>query len=148
MKNILPIAMLSLVGLVACNKELDILPQQSVDESTVLSTDQNVKRALNGAYDALSSSSVLGGDVQLYNELLAADAEILWTGTYNQPREIFGKNILTNNSYVRDTWREGYDAINVANNVLSAINVVLPADQNRVRGEALFIRAVTYFEIV
>lgn len=148
MKKIIPIISLSLLTLAACNKELELLPQQSVEESVVLSTDQNVKRALNGAYDVLSSGWLLGGDIQLYNELLAADAEILWTGTFNQPREVFGKNILTNNSYITNTWLEGFEAINVTNNILSAIDVVLPADQNRIRGEALFIRAVVYFELV
>lgn len=149
MKKIIHIAsVLAILALTACDKELDIDPVQSVDEETALSNDQNIKRVLNGAYDALSSGSLLGGDMQLYSELLAADAEILWTGTYNQPREIFGKNILTNNSFVTATWLAGYDAINITNNVLSALPRVVAADRNRVEGEAKFIRGVTYFELV
>ena len=139
---------LSFTALCACDKELDLVPKQDVEESVVLSSDANVKRALNGAYDALSSGSFLGGDLQLYSELLAADAEITWTGTYNQPREVFGKNILTNNSFVTATWGAGYNTINIANNVLSGISVVADADKNRVRGEALFIRGVSFFELV
>src|SRR5687768_236066 len=149
MKKIINIAAILSVSLfTACDKELDLIPRQDVAEEVVLSTDQNVKRVLNGAYDALSSASMLGGDVQLYSELLAADAEILWTGTYNQPREVFGKNILTNNSFITATWRDGYNTINIANNVLSGVDKVVPADKDRVRGEALFIRGVSFFELV
>lgn len=149
MKKILHIvSVLAFLALTSCDKELDITPQQTVDEETALSTDQNVKRVLNGAYDALSSGSLLGGDVQLYGELMAADAEILWTGTFNQPREIFGKNILTNNSFVRATWLAGYNAINITNNVLSALGKVVAADKGRIEGEAKFIRGVSYFELV
>lgn len=149
MRKIINIAaILSVSIFTACDKELDLTPRQDVAEEVALSTDQNVKRVLNGAYDALSSASFLGGDVQLYSELLAADAEILWLGTFNQPREVFGKNMLTNNSFIRATWRDGFNTINIANNVLSAIPVVNDADENRVRGEALFIRGVSYFELV
>jgi starch-binding outer membrane protein, SusD/RagB family len=86
--------------------------------------------------------------MQLFAELMAADGEITWVGTFNQPREIFGKNILTTNTFVRDNWSGGYYTINVANSVLSAIGKVLAADQPRVEGEALFIRGAVYFELV
>ncbi|MXV51650.1 RagB/SusD family nutrient uptake outer membrane protein [Pedobacter sp. HMF7647] len=142
-----------LAGLVAvsatsCDKDLDILPEQYLDESQALASDANVKKVLHGAYNALSSSYLLGGDAQLYSELLAADGEIRWVGTFSQPREIYGKNILTTNSYVRDTWLNAYNTINICNNVLGAIDKVATADQNRVKGEASFIRGLVYFELV
>jgi tetratricopeptide (TPR) repeat protein len=132
----------------SCGKKLDIQPIQSISQEEALSNDQNIKKILNGAYDGLSNASLLGGDLQLFSELLAADGEITWVGTFNQPREIFGKNIITTNSYVTATWNAGYSTINVCNNVLSAIDKVVPDDQDRVRGEALFIRGLVYFELI
>lgn len=132
----------------SCDKKLNLLPRQSVAEEVALSSDVNVKKVLNGAYDALSDGSLYGGNVLLYSELLGSNGEIRWEGTYNQPREIWEKSILTTNSFVTATWSQGYYTINIANNVLSAINVVTAADQNRVRGEALFIRGAVYFELV
>lgn len=132
----------------SCGKKLDLLPQQSVAEEVALNSDANVKKVLNGAYDALSIGDLYGGNVSLYAELLAADDEIRWEGTFNEPREIWLKQMITTNSFVRDTWIEGYKTINVANNILSAIAVVDPGDQDRVEGEALFIRAAVYFELV
>ncbi|HMR93059.1 MAG TPA: RagB/SusD family nutrient uptake outer membrane protein [Chitinophagaceae bacterium] len=132
----------------SCTKKLDILPEQDVAEETALTSDANVKKALNGAYDALSSGNLYGGNIQLYSELLAADGEIRWEGTFNQPREVWNKAILTTNSFVRDTWLSAYNTINIANNILSAIDVVAAADRDRIKGEALFIRGSMYFELV
>ena len=142
------IIILSLAFFISCGKKLDLLPRQSVAEEIALNSDVNVKKVLNGAYDALSSANLYGGNVFLYSELLGANGEIRWEGTFNQPREIWQKAILTTNSFVTSTWLQSYYTINIANNVLSAINVVNAADQNRVKGEAQFIRGSVYFELV
>ncbi len=151
MKNIFcPILVLfALVQLLSsCNKKLDVTPPQYLPPGIVLSTSDNVIKALNGAYDAISYSSALGGDMQLYSELLAANGEIFWDGTYNQPDEIFQKAILTNNSFVASTWAGAYSANNICNNILNAIGVVDADAQDRVKGEALFLKGLLYFELV
>lgn len=148
MKKYIPLFMFLAVTASSCDKKLDLLPQQSVAEEVALSSDANVKKVLNGCYDALSTADLLGGHVMLYSELLAADGEILWEGTYNQPRDVYRKDILTTNSFVRDTWLTAYRTINIANNVLTGIDVVTAADKNRVKGEALFIRGTVYFELM
>src|ERR1044071_3437430 len=120
-----------LLALIACNDDLKLKPTASLDQSIALSTDSNVKTALLGAYDGLSGfSSALGsfgflwgGDLILYSELMAADGEITWVGTFNQPREIYGKKILTNNSFVRSNWTGGFYTINICNNILESISV-------------------------
>jgi hypothetical protein len=146
-RNIIGIIILAVL-IAGCDKELNLEPAQSVSENIALSKDANVKKVLNGAYDAISSGNLYGGNLQLYSELLGANGEIRWEGTFNQPREVWLKSMITTNSFVTATWLSGYNAINIANNVLSAINVVIAADQNRVKGEALFLRASTYFELV
>ncbi|RYF91935.1 MAG: RagB/SusD family nutrient uptake outer membrane protein [Chitinophagaceae bacterium] len=131
-----------------CSEKLDINPTQSVDEDLVFTTDANIKAALNGAYDVASGSSLLGGDLQMYSELLGAGDEITWVGTFNQPDEIFSKSILVNNSYVTSTWSQGYRVINICNNILANLATVNAADRDRVKGEALFLRGTMYFELV
>ncbi|HEX7846359.1 MAG TPA: RagB/SusD family nutrient uptake outer membrane protein [Chitinophagaceae bacterium] len=146
-RTIIAVTILSAL-LTSCDKKLDLLPSQSVDENVALSSDANIKKVLNGAYDALSSGNLYGGNLFLYSELLAANGEIRWQGTFNQPREIWLKTIITTNSFVRDSWLSAYNTINICNNILSAISIVNTADQNRVKGEALFIRGCMYFELV
>src|SRR4051794_3731340 len=132
----------------SCQKKLDVTSPQNVSGEEVLTSDENVRKALNGAYDAVSNSSLLGGDLLLYSELLAANGEVRWTGTYAEPREIFTKQILVTNSYVASTYDKAYNAINICNNILKAIDVVNEADRDRVKGEALFLRGLMYFELV
>lgn len=144
------------LGLTACNKDLDIKPQQSLDQSLALNSDANIKKVLLGAYDGISGFSqalgtygfLWGGDILMFSELLAANGEISWVGTFNQPREVYGKKILTNNSFVRANWTGGFYTINICNNILENIDKVKAADQDRVKGEALFIRGAVYFELV
>lgn len=131
-----------------CDGILDVRPEQSIDETQALTTDANVKAVLIGTYDAISGTGMYGGLIGMNADLLADDGEILWTGTFVQPRQIWSKAISTDNSFTQNNWTTGYRAINLANNVLSAIDVVVPVSQNRVKGEALFLRAAAHFEMV
>lgn len=129
----------------ACNKKLDINPTQSVPQELVFDNNANILAALNGAYDVASDGYVLGGDLMLYSELLGAGDEITWVGTYNEPREIYNKSILTNNLFVANTWSLSYRVINICNNIIANISKVNDDDRDRVHGEALFLRGLMYF---
>lgn len=139
---------LLLLGLAACDKKLDIDPQQSVSETLALNSDANVKLVLQGAYDNFSQEGVYGGNLYRDAELAGADGEIRWVGTYTNPREIYNHMMSAGNLDVETTWSQAYAAINACNNVLSALNVVKNDDRSRVEGEARFIRAACYFELV
>lgn len=79
---------------------------------------------------------------------LVGDGEILFVGTFGGPRQIFNKQMIAENEDVRRQWTDSYNAINVVNNVLTAIPVVNEDDRERVEGEALFIRGMVYFDLV
>lgn len=147
MKKYNAIVLSGLLFLSSCSGKLDLLPQQEIDGSIALDSDTNIKRVLGGAYDKLSSEYVLGGIQPLFAELLAANGEIMWEGTYTQPREVYTKKMLTTNSYITNMWLDSYAAINISNNILTAINKVNEDDRDRVKGEALLIRAISYFEM-
>jgi len=147
------------ITLGACADQLDIKPQQSLDESVAMATDANIKKALLGAYDGLSGynanvgggtsiGNLWGGYAFLFSELEAANGEISWVGTFNQLREVYGKKMLTNNVYIRNEWTTGYYTINICNNILESIDKVNASSRDRVKGEALFIRGSVFFELV
>ena len=149
MKHIyIPFFLGAIILLTSCEDQLYLSPAQSVDQDLALSNDANVKRVLNGAYADLRHENLWGGRLTLYAEMLGANNEIRWEGTFNQPREVYNKSIFTNNSFITGTWLRAYSAINTCNNILEAINVVNEEDRDRVRGEALFIRGAIYFELV
>jgi len=138
------------VGLIAsCSDNLEIEPAQAISENIALNSPQNIQAVLVGAYDELGVSDVFGGETLMNSELLGGNGELLWQGTFNAPREIFNKNIQTVNDNVGEVWLESYETINIANNVLSALDVITDTDErNRVEGEAKFIRGILYFELV
>ena len=146
-----PALLLSLaLVLGACDGLLDLEPQQSISNERALATPQNVESAIVGAYDRMSDGDLFGGQFFMGPDLLAAsNAEVVWTGTFAQPREFWNKNLLVTNTFVEDTWEDAYDVINVANNVLSALDVFDDDDARaRAEGQARFLRGLMYFELV
>ncbi|MEP6466831.1 MAG: RagB/SusD family nutrient uptake outer membrane protein, partial [Parafilimonas sp.] len=147
MKNLKYLILFTAI-LFSCNKKLDVSPTGSVPEESVFSDDASIQKALIGAYDVMTGGYLLNGDLQLYSELLGADDEVRWDGTYDQPNQIYQKKMLVNNDWIASTWQNAYKAINICNNIIASINNVKPNDQDRVKGEALFIRGEMYFELV
>ena len=148
MKSLKYISVLLVVLFMGCDNVLDTEPKQSISEELALTTSDNVKSVLYGAYDNLGDYDVYGGQYYMLPDLMAVGQEAQWTGTFEQPGQIYRRNIQVDNSFVSSNWLDGFATINVANNVLSAIDVVNEADQDRVEGEAKFIRAITYFQLV
>ena len=140
------IGMLSIIA--ACDDKLELSDPNNTGDAIALSNDKNVKTTLNGAYDALSNGNLFGGNTFRNSELLAANSEIVFSGTFNDVADIYRKEIITLNADVAALWNNGYNTINVANNVLGALEVVNEADRDQVEGEALFLRGVVMFELV
>lgn len=137
-----------LLVLGGCTNVLDTQPQQSISSDVALSTSENVKKTLVGAYNDMGDVDVYGGWMYVLPDLMAAGKEAQYTGTQPPPGEVYRKSITVSNAFIRDIWRDSYATINVANNVNSAIDVVEEGDRARVEGEAKFIRAVIYFQLV
>ena len=143
------ISIVALLGLfTGCDKYLDLQPSQNVDENIALTSDENVKVVLQGAYSQFALPGIYGGNLLRNAELLGGNGEIKWVGTYIDPRQLFNKTILTTNSEVEVQWRDSYEVINTVNNILSALGKVKEADRARVEGEALFLRSLMYFDLV
>ncbi len=133
-------------GLNACKDILDLEPAQSLSNETALDSEEGVKQTLNGAYDLISASSFLGGELMRNAELYGGEGEIVWVGTFTAPREIWLRDIIVNNSDVEGLWDVSYEVINTCNNILNALDVV-EDDKERVEGEALALRAWCFFEL-
>lgn len=134
--------------LTSCTGKLDIKPVTNVSAGQALSTASDLNALLVGAYDAIGSVNVYGGDLQRDAELLGDNGEVTWTGTFAAPQQMYTKRLLINNDQVDVTWTSAYRAINIANTVLANLSLAAAADRNRIEGEAKFIRASMYFELV
>ncbi|WP_460471585.1 RagB/SusD family nutrient uptake outer membrane protein [Emticicia fontis] len=132
----------------SCDKQLDVKPTASIEETEALTNSLAVEVTLTGAYNALSSINLYGGAIQYSGDLMGDESEVRFAGTFAQLDEIWRKTFTTSNSQVQATWLAGYNTINVANNVISAIDKVDADKKNQVEGAAYFIRGMVYFDLV
>lgn len=138
-----------LLSVISCDKELEINPEQSITTEKAVSTPENINNILIGAYANTGKSDLLGGNLQMYADLLGDSGYVSWFGTYPDLRTIYSKNIVSDNVYVRDTWRTAYKVIFETNLILENLNIItIENDKKRTEGEAKFLRALNYFELV
>lgn len=145
--RILTVAVVTM--LFSCTEKLEIKPKQSIDAEVALTTPDNIKAALVGAYLQVSSYGTFGSYFNEYSELYATTADMRFMGTYEEPREFYNKAATTTNNYVEFTWTEAYRLINTCNTLLQeeVISLLDEEDADIVKGEALFLRGWTIFEM-
>jgi starch-binding outer membrane protein, SusD/RagB family len=131
-----------------CDKLLDLEPYQSITGDLALDSDVNVKSVLQGAYSQFDDAGIYGGCLLRNSELIGANGECFWAGTYTGPRQLFNHAMNASNDDAASHWNEAYEVINICNNVLSALSVVVEEDREWVEGEALFLRSLMYFDLV
>lgn len=133
----------------SCDKQLDVEPQQSIDASTALTTASDIDAAVIGTYSILAGGQLYGTNLFLMADLQASEGYLTWAGTFTGQRQISLKTMTRDNSEAARTWNAAYRAINMANIVLGAVDVVTDEDlRNQYEGEALFIRGILHFELV
>lgn len=140
------------VGLTACQKDfLELKPLSQPNVDNFYKTANDFGNAVNGAYDALQSSTQYGSD---FNTIIEARGDNVLD---NDPSSNAGLRYNidrfiepTTNSVLRDTWGSLYTGINRCNLILDKIDAI-PMDaplKARYKGEAQFIRALSYFNLV
>jgi hypothetical protein len=132
-----------------CDDPLDVQPQQSLPAEEALNSAERIRVAVNGMYDALQSDGAYSRNLLLYPDLYTDN--LRFTGTFTTDSEVFNRDILANNTAISGIWGAAYSAISRANNVVTAAPGVadLPAaERNTLEGEARFIRALSYMNLV
>ena len=136
------------ISLSACNKALDIKPKEQIDQTNAIVTSNDVQSTLVGAYNRMAQTGVYGGRIFIQPDLMAAtDTVLTFNGTYQGLTQITNQAIPNDNSFVLDTWRQAYQAINLANNVIANLSKADASQRDRMEGEAKFIRGLIYFDL-
>lgn len=140
--------MLASVLMMSCKKDfLDLIPESSVTTDILYKTDKDFQDAVTGCYTALRSAY---DNMYIYGDVRSDDA---W--------HALGNNVTMNaiNSFAErssesvfaSTWQNYFFVISRANTLLSKIeglNVSVIPNKNRHIGEAKFLRALAYFNLV
>ncbi|WP_299439930.1 RagB/SusD family nutrient uptake outer membrane protein [uncultured Aquimarina sp.] len=136
------------VSIVGCEDNLELEPEQSLLPEVAVSNPANVQNILTGIYDEAAQIVSYGGQINLASELLANDTDLSWNGTFEQPAQLVEKQLVPDNTFVRDYWLNAYEVNNQANIVLANLDVFEDqTERDRVEGEAKFLRALAYFDL-
>jgi len=150
MKNLIYILLISFsITFIGCNKFLDVQPKASISGENIIVDETSANAALNGVYSALRTYYSVDFQSIAY---LSGD-NIQWTGSQSQVQEFINHQVNAENATITSTWKGIYVAINRANQVIKNVeelgnDVIAESVRNRIAGEAHFIRALAYFDLV
>src|SRR4051812_12728069 len=135
----------------ACKKVLDTQSELYIDQSLSIVDKRSAQAALVGAYNALSQNTYQGNTFRYITNLLSDN--IKWVGNTPTNREFDVYSVFATNTRVQELWTAIYKTVNIANNIIEKVpsinDVTLDqTERNKERGEAFFLRAVSYFDLV
>ena len=131
---------------VSCNGFLDEQLKGSYSSDTYYTSASKAEMAVNAIYNSLYNNNLwIFGDV-------ASDDSVKGGDDGDQPQiiEIDEFTAGTDNGSVATFWQDTYETINRANNVIANVPGMKLSDAvtNRYLGEAKFLRAYSYFNLV
>jgi hypothetical protein len=140
---------LLLAAAAGCDSPLEVTPGGSIPEATAINDGPSAEAALIGAYAALRSLSYYG---ETLPTLPAASSDnAAFSGTRTENAEADQNRMHADNGYVADLWTAIYDGINRANEILTKVPDIQgmdDAERNEILGQAYFLRALHYHNLV
>ncbi|MEQ9375667.1 MAG: RagB/SusD family nutrient uptake outer membrane protein [Imperialibacter sp.] len=147
MKNIISIVTFVSLFMMSCNKDfIDIAPVDTVSIDALFKTDKDYNDAVIGIYGSLQDQYQ---DMWLFGDMRGDDS---WDELVKNTAAAMDNFTINNDDNVlRDTWRNYYVTISRCNMLLARIEKADPTvvkNKDLYTGEAKFIRALAYFDMV
>lgn len=144
------IGALSLVLTTGCSDFLNLTPISEASSANYYKNTADINSALSGCYASLQGTYQYGEYFIALMELRADNVEdINPGGAAGMFYFIDNFTATSGNNVVRYAWKELYNQIYRCNNVLASIDVVTDAAlRAQYEGEARFLRALAYFNVV
>ncbi len=143
-------ALLLAIAVGACDDSiLDVLPVDEISEDIAIIDLKSAQAALMGAYSALQSGNLYGGDYVIWTDLLTEDVEHTGTfGSYADGDLLFFR---PNMGVIDGIWTDFYDGINRVNLLIQKvpeIQEIDASDASLILGQAYALRALHFFNLV
>ena len=151
MKKTVLVLLLFVLVVSSCKKFLEQPPYNNVSVDDIFKDFEGARTTVIGLYDKLKSTEYYLRDFYVYPEL--AGGNIKYSRTNNQlllASYSFTRDALTDND-LRNFYTQAYGLIYGANSVLQNIDRAAdatPSQKDRMRAEALTIRALVHFDLV
>ncbi|HYE53444.1 MAG TPA: RagB/SusD family nutrient uptake outer membrane protein, partial [Chitinophagaceae bacterium] len=146
LKHIIPAVLVILAGFSAC-KKIEVKPTGQVPPAEAIKNEADLLANLNATYTPLRGDNFWGGKAQTVSELMAdiVDGTNL-TGDY---LSIYRLGTTGTTGTISSLYSEPYVIIYRANVTLEKLSLIAnEAARNNAEGQARFIRALSYFELV
>ncbi|WP_343561622.1 RagB/SusD family nutrient uptake outer membrane protein [Sphingobacterium sp.] len=143
------VCVLMIIGLVSCNKFLDVRPEDRFLSNDVFKDETAVYNALNGIYLNLAKRGLYGG--QLTMSTVDVMAQYYNPGAFWKQTADYNYKDATLQSTYSSIWRSAYVAILNVNSFLAKIDQsasVSNERKNLLKGEAYGIRAFVHFDLL
>ncbi len=137
----------------SCEDFLSPEPTAAVDASSYYTNDQELQSAVNNMYDGLQgindtrSESNHGTQVEYQVTEMRSD-NTRTKSSEGEPAQFESFSVESTNGVVYDYYRSSYDVIFRANTVLENLEAASDGARGTFEGEAKFVRAYTYFNLV
>jgi hypothetical protein len=139
-----------LVGALAgCDSLLQTEPSDLIPSGSLIKDAPTAHAALIGAYDALQDLSYYGNDFVVLGDMSADNADHV--GTYQFLDAIYRHETRADNSAITGLWQAIYESIARDNAIIAQLPEVTEIDEderNEILGEAYFLRALNYHNLV
>lgn len=147
MKKNIYILLLLIISFTSCEKFLDTKPQDFVSPETYFNTEQDLQRALNGAYNRLVDNYGRMYQRGLWSYLAVSD-EFFYNGI--SVNNIKVSDFDASNLDVSRFWEVAYQGVDRANQIIANVDkpVMDETKRNSIKGQALFLRAYYHFLLV
>ena len=149
------IILIILCGLLqACEDSLEVNPPiNQINTSQVFESVNTADAALSSLYADLQAYSFFSGSIWGSGAILGTYTDELYcysTSTQNADLDIYNNVQVASNTKIKSTWSTAYQEIYMTNAILEGIalsNSIPEKDKKRIRGEALFVRALIHFQL-
>lgn len=138
--------------IISCSEEFTSLaPLSQRNVESFYNTETDFEVAINGVYDALQSNGTYNNNYILLFEMRADNSANGGgaTGLAQAFERIDNFNEIVDNNESGNAWSASYEGISRANKLLAELEGadISPALADRVRGEALFVRSLLYYNL-
>lgn len=147
-KYILAISALTL-SLNSCEKKLALTPEQDLTEVVIFNSPATTKSAVLGLYNTAQTLDFGGSLPAVISDYMGDNVE--WVGSFPTLTEIYLFATISTNTNVSGLWQVHYQVITRANKVIAKVPGVpdlSQADKDLYTGEAKFLRALAYLQLV
>lgn len=139
------------VGFSSCTSDfLNSQPDYAVPAHDLFQTPESYQTVLNGAYSLLLSHTYYGRNFFLISETFTDNAQ-LSSKNIGHFSSFYTWSLSPHTPEISDLWHTAYTIILSVNTILDHIDAneeLIEHEKNRIKGEALCLRALVYYDLV